>query len=421
MPARGFDHAKTRYPLNGAHTRVECKACHANARVSTGRDSTGAFLAQWKPLAFTECSACHADPHEGRFGAECAKCHTVSSFHTIDRARFDHERTQYPLRGAHARVACAGCHDAKRAFGPKPKFGACRDCHADAHAGTELSTAKLTAPPLGQPVRSGGCEACHTVDGFRPSTFTIARHDSTTYPLTGRHREAPCEGCHPKGPAVPRIEEALGRARVLLHPRSGACTDCHADPHSGRLTDAERRPPPSGRPATDPCLSCHTVEGFRPARVDAAAHATYAFPLEGAHRAVPCLACHEDLTRPPSGSTIVGSTSLRSLRFENPDRACVDCHENPHGDQFEARSDRGACEGCHGPDAFSPATRFDHERDSAFHLEGAHARTPCASCHPKRTTGSGDARVVYRPIPGKCESCHADDPDISRKGQGGAR
>jgi hypothetical protein len=417
----GFDHAKTRYPLTGAHARVECKACHANARVSTARDSTGAFLAQWKPLAFAECSACHSDPHEGRFGAECAKCHVSSNFHTIDRATFDHERTRYPLRGEHTRVACSGCHDAKRAFGKKPKFGACRDCHADAHAGTAFATSAMGAPLRGQPIRSGSCEACHTVDGFRPSTFSVARHDSTAYPLTGRHRETRCEGCHPKGPVVPRVEEALGSARVLLHPKAGACTDCHADPHAGRMTDRDRRRPASGRAVTDACLECHSVEGFRPARVDAAVHAAFAFPLEGAHRAVPCLTCHKELATPPSASSIVGSTSLRPLRFEIPQRGCRDCHENPHGNQFEARPDGGACEGCHGLDAFSPAGRFDHERDASFRLEGAHARTPCASCHPKRTTGSGDARVVYRPISGKCESCHADDPNILKKGQGGAR
>jgi hypothetical protein len=129
---------------------------------------------------------------------------------------------------------------------------------------------------------------------------------------------------------------------------------------------------------------------MRPSTVDVAAHARFAFALDGAHRAVPCAGCHK---------TMSGSLSVS--------RTCADCHATPHGSQFVSRADRGACDACHDTGAWRPAARFDHERDAAFALAGAHARVSCGSCHRP-----GDASVdrVYRPVSGKCESCHTGKP-----------
>jgi hypothetical protein len=97
-------------------------------------------------------------------------------------------------------------------------------------------------------------------------------------------------------------------------------------------------------------------------------------------------------------------------------RACADCHarENPHGDQFAHRADRGACEGCHDVASFAPARRFDHDRDAAFALAGAHARVRCSQCHVP-AAGSDPRRLTYRPLSAKCESCH-DDATLRRQG-----
>jgi hypothetical protein len=196
----------------------------------------------------------------------------------------------------------------------------------------------------------------------------------------------------------------LGPAQVVMRPAIGRCEDCHVDPHGGRFVAGGARPHPDG------CLGCHGMEGFRPSTYALAEHASSRFPLAGAHRATPCAGCHEELKAQPAAATRVGSRT-RALGFEAAKRACVDCHRSPHGDQFAARRDRGACEGCHDTGAFVPASRFDHQRDSAYRLEGAHARAKCSACHTPERDAAGLRRVAYRPLSTRCRDCHLDaDP-----------
>jgi hypothetical protein len=55
--AKTFDHATTRYPLEGKHTALACERCHT---ATTLRNGTSAV--RWR-LGYTECRACHANPH----------------------------------------------------------------------------------------------------------------------------------------------------------------------------------------------------------------------------------------------------------------------------------------------------------------------------------------------------------------------
>lgn len=389
-PAPGFDHAKTSYPLTGAHAKVECMKCHG-VGPNVKRDVAGKLLAQWKPLPAKECTACHKDPHANRFGGACAKCHVTESFSTIQSAGVDHSLTRYPLKGAHAAVKCAQCHDEKTAFGPKPKFGRCADCHADVHAGKATLAAAVV-----------DCASCHDVKAFAPSTYTAAQHQKSPYPLEGAHAAAKCEKCHTRAAAGSATAE-LGKARVQLRPAKAQCVDCHHDPHGGRF--AATSPASGARPRA--CRDCHTMRGFRPSTYDEVAHKTCAFVLAGAHRATPCQACHAELQAPVSRGTLrADAASMRTLRFEATFRVCADCHTSPHGEQFAERRDRGACEACHGVEAFTPASKFVHDRDSAYKLEGAHARAACVACHAPQAFPDGKTRIVYRPLPTTCEGCH---------------
>ncbi len=393
-PAAGFDHAKTTYPLTGAHAKVECMKCHARPPYDR-KDANGKPLAQWKPLPHAECTSCHKDPHAGRFGAACTKCHSTDGFHQIKASGFNHDLTKYPLRGRHAGVACASCHDEKKAFGPKPKFARCTDCHTDAHGGL--------ATLAGQPA---DCAACHDLKGFDQTTYTAAQHQKSPYPLDGAHARAACEKCHAKAAAGSTAAATLGRARVALRPAKGACVDCHTDPHQNRF--AQSIPAPNGRTITPKaCRDCHSMVRFSPSTYDEIAHRTCVFPLTGAHRATPCQACHAELRAPVSRGTLkADAASMRTLRFEGKYRLCVDCHTSPHGKQFDGRKDKGACDGCHGVDAFAPATRFVHNRDSAYKLDGAHAKAACASCHAPQPGPDGRPMVIYKPLSSKCEDCH---------------
>jgi hypothetical protein len=387
-PAPRFDHARTEYPLTGEHATLACEKCHLAPALATARGPKGEPLAQWKPLPHRDCTPCHADPHAGRFPKACATCHRTSGWTTIDPRGFDHDRTRYPLRGRHAEVACEKCHDPKTAWGPKPRFAACGNCHRDAHAGK----ATLAGKPA-------DCAACHRVEGYDRPVYTVAMHAASAYPLEGRHATTPCVRCHTQGPAG--SEARLGTARVLLRPASAACTDCHHDPHGGRYAAG------SAHARTAGCRACHTLSAFRPSAMDVAQHATTPFPLEGAHRAVPCVACHAELKAAPAASTLAAEAKgARPLRFAESRKACVECHADPHGGQFAGRKRGAACETCHSSERFRPADRFDHDRDTGFKLEGAHARVACEACHRAETRGR--ARVVrYTGTPTACEACHA--------------
>lgn len=97
-----FDHDRTAFPLLGKHGKADCKDCH-------------------KSLAYREapstCVACHQkdDAHRENLGRRCGDCHTESGWSV---ARFDHQRTRFALRGAHARpqLACKACHADPRSY-----------------------------------------------------------------------------------------------------------------------------------------------------------------------------------------------------------------------------------------------------------------------------------------------------------------
>lgn len=373
-PAPRFDHDKTGYPLTGAHGTVKCAACHASPRLQLASDTRGTPIPRYRPLEHQQCSACHADPHRGKLGASCDRCHTTASFHTVNRASFDHDRTRYPLRGRHAQVSCEKCHGFSGGqVSRNPTFATCTACHTpDPHAGTATLAGRV-----------GDCASCHTVDGWRPSTYTVAQHRLTRYPLEGRHQQARCSGCHVKsaGPAV-----------VAMRPATD-CVSCHVDPHDKRFAR---------------CTDCHDLRGFRPATIDVAAHQHFHFRLEGAHRAVSCVACHAEMGRTPATSTLTAAARWPGppLVFAAPRGGCAGCHTNPHGNQFAARAGRGTCESCHGVDGFRPARGFDHNRDAAFSLKGAHTGVPCERCHRTARGADGKPMVIYRPVPTACEACH---------------
>lgn len=463
VPARRFDHDRTDYPLTGRHATVDCAQCHkAKPRPPPPREST--LVPEFAPIAVTQCSACHQDPHGGRLGAACADCHLTTGFTERKPGSFNHDRTRYRLEGRHATVACTACH------GPagrrtNPGYASCADCHADRHQGT--------ATLAGRPV---DCAACHDTRSFQPATLTVAQHADTRYPLEGRHAAVACAACHrpqpdgslerpgfsacatchvdPHGEQLATLDAgmacerchavagwatstypvgdhaatglalegrhrvvpcgdchtetrgwpaegsasatAIGDAKVRFRLGGNACATCHADPHVSD-TAGTRLPE---------CSRCHGAEAFRPATVSSATHEQLGYALLGAHRAVPCVACHDQLAdRAAAGPALVRHAPPPPLDLRIAGQACVACHETPHGDQFAAR-DGEDCAGCHSESAFVPADRFDHTRDAAFSLEGAHARVACAQCHSSEPEPSGGVRTRWKPVSTKCEDCH---------------
>ena len=479
-----FDHASTGWPLDGGHVKPACADCHKvkyRAGPAAKLSARQGADVGWVGLE-RDCVTCHEDVHHGNLGVTCTKCHVTTSWKTINKSQFDHDKTKYPLRGKHAQVPCEKCHDfSKGKVGSNPPFAKCTDCHKDDHAGTATLAGRMV-----------DCSSCHTVDGWRPSTYTVALHRSAKYALEGKHEQVKCEECHVKHP--PNVPPAqLGTAGVQMRPAFAQCTDCHADDHGGQLvrrTDkgacnachtvkgfkpstytvamhatlrlklegrhaeieckachGPQRPglpalpsaqvlghagvaltlkeidcaschvdPHKGRFSAGPrvkakgCLACHDLRTFRPSTADIAAHAQFGFELEGAHRATPCAACHREIQAVVGkrSSLVEGGGGIPVMRFEAK-HGCADCHETPHGRQFATRKDGGKCDACHGVDTFSPATSFDHTRDASFSTKGAHEHVPCNQCHPRDPQGKTPNLLIYKPVSGKCESCHAKE------------
>ncbi|MEO8199391.1 MAG: cytochrome c3 family protein [Gemmatimonadota bacterium] len=475
--ATRFDHARSRYPLTGAHVNVDCSSCHKPPVQGAARNDKGEPIPVFRPVRFNQCSDCHRDPHAGRLGGTCDDCHVTRGFRVIGRDQFNHERTRYPLRGKHAAVACAGCHDANSAQQWSPSFTTCGSCHRDAHAGQaviagkaadcaqchsvngfapgvfsmvqhrgtryplegrhaviectkchvrrsgpaadSLGSARVVLRPAFTNCRSchaddhgsqlvaradhGACESCHTVQGWQPTTFTPAQHGRLRVTLQGRHGNITCQACHgPERKGLPPLPnpQTLGRARIAITLSEVECAACHLDPHDGRFAAGGARPLPGG------CVACHSDRSFRPSTVDVAAHEKYPFRLDGAHQAVPCASCHDESRRQPVTTSLVRAGGIvPRLPFTVASTACASCHRTPHGDQFAGRP--GDCTSCHDVVAFRPTSRFNHDRDSQFRLEGAHGRVACEKCHVSRRDATGSALVVqYRGIPTKCEACH---------------
>ncbi|HXV13625.1 MAG TPA: hypothetical protein VEC56_05410, partial [Candidatus Krumholzibacteria bacterium] len=86
-----------------------------------------------------------------------------------------------------------------------------------------------------------------------------------------------------------------------------ACRDCHPGPHGAQF---DRRKDGGA------CESCHDAAHFVPAsRFD---HARVkSFPLEGAHKKVPCGRCHPMVT-PSDGK--------RMVLYRPTSSRCEDCH-----------------------------------------------------------------------------------------------
>jgi len=431
-----FDHDLTGYPLEGAHAKRMCRDCHRAALLlDAARIESASKRADRSFLGLgTSCLDCHEDPHREQLGADCRRCHDMEAWRPADG--FDHESTAYPLRGRHVGVACESCHP--RAGGDPDElilrfanvpFADCADCHRDPHAGRFPEA----------------CASCHDVESWRAVAGDRFDHDRSRYPLRGRHASLTCERCHRAGEPLSPLAHA-------------SCVDCHDDVHRGQI-----------QTGSEACERCHAVAGFAPSSFTIARHAEAPsrYPLEGAHRAVPCRACHEPTRRAPAG------------RFRHDDTACAACHADPHALPAEGAPDcetchrvenwrhvvydhavtrfpleeahgRVACRGCHangGGGETAPrfggapsecarchedihagqfntadgaaarcdachdtrdwyAARFDHDRDSRFPLDGAHSPLACAACHPPMTPPAGSLR--FRPLGIECRDCHAE-------------
>jgi len=360
MPLSKFDHASTGYRLEAKHAQLECRACHKPGNIpAVSRNSITIKDLNKTYLGLTQrCSGCHTDVHRGELSDQCDRCHDSQDWKKP--VRFDHRNARFQLDGVHERIGCGKCHSIPAVNGKvliykNLKFEDCSPCHKDPHAGKV----------------KGECRTCHSAKSSWAPVNVGARfdHSKTRYPLLGRHARVECIRCH------------LG-ANLALPITFEKCRDCHTgDPHRGQF-DAER-------PQRD-CVSCHTVNGFKPAAFGVAEHATCRFPLKEHHRTVPCADCHK-----PNSAKVV---MYRMQSF-----SCNSCHRDIHEGQFADARYGNDCEKCHNQNAFTPSlfTASDHA-STRFPLSGGHVKPDCAQCHKP-----GTKPVKFRLEDRSCTVCHA--------------
>ena len=332
-----FDHSATKFPLTGAHASVACAQCHVNNQFSGTP---------------TQCQGCHlidfnktANPNHvaAGFPQDCSLCHTTT---TWLGAAFDHNKTVFPLTGAHVSLACSQCHvNGQFSSTPTP----CQGCHlADFNKTTNPNHTSAGFPQ--------DCSLCHTTATWAGAVFD---HSKTVFPLTGAHASVACAQCH---------------ANNQFAGAPTQCQGCH-------LADFNKTTDPNHVTAGFPqdCSVCHSTVSWAGAVFD---HSKTGFALTGAHTSLQCAQCH-----------------ATAGQFTGLSPACVSCHlsnfNSANSPNHVASGFPQTCEVCHTTTAWTPAT-FDHSA-TRFPLTGAHVSVACASCHINN---------VFVGTPTDCYSCH---------------
>ena len=220
----------------------DCKNCHVRLRDTTQtklcldcHESTAKDISSKRGFhgkfdkARSNCKACHTE-HKGR----------DANIIWLDKDRFNHDLTNFVLRGKHSQSACSDCHesgdkhrDAKRA---------CVSCHKD----DDVHNNKLGKK----------CHQCHSPEAWSKKKFD---HDKTDFRLTGKHAKASCASCH--------IENKFKDT-----PKK--CLSCHAlkDVHQNRFGSR--------------CGDCHKTSQWDKTSFDHERDTRYA--LKGKHRKQQC-------------------------------------------------------------------------------------------------------------------------------------
>lgn len=261
---------------------------------------------------------------------------------------------------------CKNCHSRGREV---TQDALCRDCHEEVDA--DVIKRRGFHGRI-KNINRTECRTCHTdhkgrgadIIGLDKETFD---HRLTDFRPKGAHTRTPCNACH--------LPDKLFREAP------GQCIDCHKedDVHKGRLGEK--------------CKDCHDENGWKKtAEFD---HDETEFPLEGSHKEVACDSCHPN------------------ERYKKTPTVCQACHalNDAHGGRFGVK-----CDTCHTPDKWDRVT-FDHNRDTDWHLTGAHRDVKCSSCHrghlydddaPRNCFGCHQKDDEHRGRNGKqCSDCHS--------------
>lgn len=214
-----FDHAKTAFPLTGAHLSTACASCHVNNNYTT---------------LPTDCYSCHksnylttTNPNHvtAGFPTNCAVCHSTTSW---AGAVFDHSKTAFPLTGAHVSVACSNCH-INNVYAGTPTD--CYSCHKTQYN----STTNPNHISAGFPTT---CVTCHNTTSWAGATFNHTwfntNHGGANGVCTTCHTNSAnyavftCTNCHAKASTDANHSGVSGYVYNSVN-----CYACHRNAGSG--------------------------------------------------------------------------------------------------------------------------------------------------------------------------------------------
>ncbi|MDP2335074.1 MAG: cytochrome C [Bacteroidota bacterium] len=350
-PTTEFKHQKTKFPLIGKHADVTCIKCHPKEK-KEGKD-----FQKFSGITFNNCTDCHKDVHDNKFGNDCWKCHSENSFHQpAGMNTFDHSKTDFLLKGKHQALDCKKCHKGK--YTTPIKSSRCTDCHSDYHKG-QFSKKEATSD----------CKDCHNENGFLGSSFTFERHNNSGFILEGAHAATPCIACHKK------------EKDWQFSDLDKRCVACHENIHKNHIKEKFI---PEGK-----CESCHTVINWNKVTFD---HQTTTFQLQGKHAGRTCRDCH---FKKENDNLIV-------QKFAELKGNCEECHTDVHQQQFNANGTTD-CTKCHKFENWK-AEKFDHNQ-TRFKLDGGHQNVECKKCHLVNKSNFGPF-IQYKNTKMQCKNCH---------------
>jgi hypothetical protein len=336
---------ENRFPLLGAHAMLECADCHKSAAVG-----------QFEGLS-TACLSCHTanfqratepDHKSLNFPTTCETCHSADTWFG---AKFDHLKfTGFALTGAHATLECTACHIGGKFQGTPAN---CYGCHAKDFNATNN-------PPHSQAGFSQQCQLCHDTTTWLNANFN---HNTTSFPLIGKHVTVPCTQCHINGKFAGTPTD---------------CASCHITDYNGTNN------PPHAQAgfAASACATCHTPAGWDSSTFN---HNQF-FALTNAHSNLQCSQCHTGGNYTSAPTTCAGCHITQYNSTTTP----------PHAQASFAPT---ICSACHDTIAWTDG-KFDHNTQTTFPLTGKHIAVACSACH-----SSG----VYKGLSTDCASCHLTD------------
>jgi len=391
--------------LTSPHTKYEgisnCTQCH----------SLGGGIPDSKCLDCHDKLAERIKTKQGvhaKYTDACIKCHTDHKgkgfkIVSLEKEKFDHGKTDYPLVDKHSKVECNKCHKKGDPYAGISQE--CLSCHKDPHK-----------DKLGK-----DCERCHNIKGWKDLVKFNHERDSK-YPLTGKHIEVKCEKCHINSKInfkVEKFEECL-TCHKDPHKDKPKCKECHTteswkkvntdhsktkyplvDKHidvkcdkchkKSRLTGIPFKTCESSDCHNDPhknqfekqkCEECHNIKGWKPSLFEHNAPEYAGYKLEGKHIETKCEKCH-----------VKGKYKPLNTKSCNTS----DCHNDVHKGQFKNQK----CEACHTVKGWGPSL-FEHNvaEYKGYKLEGKHIEVECKKCH---------VQGKYKPLSDRCYDCHEKD------------